>query len=438
MIKLRWAQSVIPILAAAVLQTPTMAQQSIETPPIEYSKTEADNLVSRMIKRLDSGEQELEYERGFGYLRSLLEELNVPVSSQVLVFSKTSLQVRLISRRNPRAIYFNDDVYVGWVRGSSMMEISTSDPKLGAAFYTVDMTPRRVEIHRANYDCLACHVSTLTQGIPGHTVRSVMPHIDGTIDVQKHSFVTDHRSPFSQRWGGWYVTGRHGEMTHMGNAFLRSGRLATEKNGNRISLRDEFDTMDWLLPYSDIVSLMVLEHQTQMHNAFTKANFAVRRTIHDHNMAYGLANPETAKTVPNEAATELQLTISQAAKEIVHYMLFCDEASLTSEVKGSILFSEEFANRGPNDKQGRSLREFDLNSRLFKYPCSYLIYSPAFDSMEDPLRQQVYLQLWDALTGDSSSGEYQHLDQPTRESIIDILRDTKASLPNYWLKQGGS
>jgi hypothetical protein len=427
-----FVRGVIGLLFATSLHPCCQAQLNIEEPPISYTATDDNNLVSDLITKLDSGEIRLEYERDFGYLRSLLRELEISINSQVLVFSKTSLQVQYISRRNPRAIYFNDEVYVGWVRGSSLMEISTNDPKLGAAFYTVDMMPGRARVRRANYDCLACHISTLTQGVPGHTVRSVLPKIDGTIDIQKKSFVTNHKSPFSERWGGWYVTGRHGEMKHMGNAFLRGGQLETDGNDNRLNLRDQFDTSGWLSHYSDIVALMVLEHQTQMHNVMTKADFTVRRAIYDHNLAYSNSGSSSADAAEDDAGKELQLTISQAAKEVVDYLLFCGEAPLTSKVSGSILFSNEFQERGPTDESGRSLREFDLQSRLFKYPCSYLIYSNAYDSLEQRLRQQVYRQLWDVLNGHTRGDQYAHLDTPTRESILEILRSTKAGLPKYW------
>ncbi len=193
-----------------------------------------------------SGVVKLDYDQQTGYLKSMLNQLEIPVSSQTLVFSKTSMQVRYISRQNPRAIYFNDDVYVAWVRGSPLMEISTADSKLGAAFYTAVMTPRNVYLKRANYDCLACHQTAMTQGIPGHVVRSVHAKVDGKIDIQKESFVTDDSSPFSQRFGGWYVTGQHGDMKHMGNTFLRGGQLVTEGMSNRTSLDAEFQIDDWL------------------------------------------------------------------------------------------------------------------------------------------------------------------------------------------------
>ncbi|QDV43036.1 hypothetical protein Enr13x_28880 [Stieleria neptunia] len=390
----------------------------IEKAPFEYSQTAADNRVSRLVNKLNAKTIQLEYSRETGYLRSLLRALEIPESSQTLVFSKTSMQVRYISRRNPRAIYFNDDTYVGWVRGSSLMEISTADPKLGTAFYTVDMMPWRAKVEQAYYDCLACHATSMTQGVPGHTVRSVYPEVDGSVASQRESFITDHTSPFSQRWGGWYVTGRHGEMRHMGNTFLRGGQLDTRENGNRLSLWDDFETHDYLSPYSDIVALMVLEHQTQMHNAITQADFSLRQLMHQ--------GEGTAERSDEAAEWNAQLRL--IAKPVVDYALFCDEAPLSDPVNGSVIFAEEFGQRGPVDSRGRSLRDFDLQTRMFKYPCSYLIYSPAFDSMQKPLKEEVMRQLLAVLKGENQDDAYRHLDAQTRADTLAILRETKPDL----------
>jgi hypothetical protein len=348
----------------------------------------------------------------------VLQALEIPESSQALVFSKTSLQVRYISRRNPRAIYFNDDTYVGWVNGSSMMEISTADPKLGTAFYTVDMMPWRAKIEQAYYDCLGCHATTMTQGVPGHTIRSVLATIDGSVDAQEESFVTDDRSPFSQRWGGWFVTGLHGDMQHMGNAFLRGGALDTRGMGNKLDLSDDFDSSNYLSPHSDIVALMVLEHQTQLHNAMTRADFFVRQLIHD----------ASGSQQDLAADPEWQAQLRLLAKDVVDRMLFCGETPLTGEIKGSTPFAEEFAAFGPKDSQGRSLRELDLKTRLFKFPLSYLIYSSAFDALQEPLRQEIRRQIDQVLRGETQSPEYAHLGEPVRREILAILEETDAAV----------
>ncbi|MCP4192537.1 MAG: hypothetical protein GY768_18135 [Planctomycetaceae bacterium] len=423
---------ILAMLLLPCWAAPCLAQLDIELAPFKYSKTADNNQITELIDKLKSGDVTLEYDAKHGYLKSLLEALRIPVSSQVLVFSKTSMQFAHISPQRPRAIYFGDDVYVAWVRETSIMEISTTDPTLGAAFYTLRATPKRATIKRQLYNCLSCHVSTLTKGVPGHTVRSVLPNPDGTIDPKRKSHVTDHKSPLAERWGGWYVTGKHGEMEHMGNAVVRNGQLLPANNGNQTDLKKFFYTKNWLTPHSDIVALMVLEHQTQMQNTFTLANFTIRRAQHEHNGAYGLGGPETNKTAAREATRELELRTKLAAKKIVDYMLFVDEAKVTSEVQHATQFASDFASRGPTDKSGRSLRKFNLKTRLFQYPCSYLIYSPAFDALEKPLRNEVYLQLWNVLTGKDQSSEYSHLNGDTRTAILEILQQTKAQLPPYW------
>lgn len=412
------------LLLVLVTATETSGQIDIEEPPIDYSKTQDDNLVTRLKARLESGKTTLKPDAHFGFLRPILKELDVSVTSQGLVFSKTSLQVEHIATRNPRAIYFNDDVYVGWVRGSNLIELSVSDAKLGAVFYSAEQRGSRLKIRRRDYDCLACHATSMTQGVPGHTVRSVFPRHDGSFDFRRKSFVTDHKSPFKERWGGWYVTGQHGDMLHMGNAVLSGTNLRTTDNANLEDLRDRIFTLDWLSSYSDIVALMVLEHQTQMHNTLTKNNFIVRRTLYEHQQL------EPAKAEAERK--ELELTIDNAAKSIVEYMLFLNETPLTSEIKPSTRFTTVFARRGPDDKQQRSLRTFNLQTRLFEYPCSYMIYSDAFATLEPALRNRVYNRLWTTLNAKAGSDEFAHLSNELRAAIRQIIRETVGDLPTVW------
>lgn len=410
-------------LAAWLLLLPVDSVHSqllidIDKPPFNYSQTEASNRVSRLVDDLASEKRSLKYTASHGYLKSLLAALEISESSQTLVFSKTSLQVRFITRSNPRAIYFNDDTYVGWVRGSSLVEVSTVDPKLGAAFYLLEMDPQKPVLRKSTFDCLGCHSTAMTQGVPGHVVRSVYPTYDGKIHPQKKSFVTDDRSPFSERWGGWYVTGSHGDMRHMGNAFVRGEDIDTRNNGNRTDLKNDFDTSRYLAPYSDIVALMVLEHQSQMHNALTRAEFAMRQLQYEQDQA---GNPPVNKD-------ELHQQIRAIAKPVVEQLLFSNEYRLTSPVSGREDFAKTFAGRGPVDSQGRSLRDFDLKTRLFKYPCSYLIYSDAFDSINPIVRNEIYAQLIQVLTAGGSDDAYAHLDRATKDSILQILRETKPEL----------
>lgn len=412
------------LLITSAADSNCYAQFDIEEAPFEYSKTKDQNLVTELIAQMESGGKQLERSDDFGYLPALLKEFGISTYSQGLVFSKTSLQVGHISTRNPRAIYFNDDVYIGWVRGSSLVEISTSDARLGAAFYSAERAESRLKIRRRNYTCLACHTTSMTKGIPGHTVRSVFPKHNGGFDYRRESFVTDHTSPIAERWGGWYVTGGHGDMDHMGNAVLAGSRLDTKHSSNLTNLRDRIFTLDWLTPYSDIVALMVLEHQTQMHNTLTVGNFTVRQAAYE--------NQQLTRTSAEDMEKELAQTVDGAAKSIVEYMLFLNESPLASEIKPSNRFTKVFSGRKPADRQGRSLRAFNLKNRLFEYPCSYMIYSHAFATLEPELRNQVYRRLWNTLNADESSDEFKHLSRDIRIVIREIIRETKTDLPAYW------
>ena len=385
----------------------------LENEPLQYSKTQPSNRISKLMEDLAKGKIPWKYEDEKEYLKALLEHLNISESSQVLVFSKTSMQVQHISPRNPRAIYFNDDTYVGWIHGSSLVEISTNDPKLGAAFYTLRMTSSALRFRQETYQCLGCHATTMTKGVPGHTVRSGFPNYDGIFDVKREAFVTDETSDFKERWGGWYVTGDHGDLRHMGNAYLRSGTLDTLRNGNRQSLDEFFATSNYLTPHSDIQALMVLEHQTQMHNTFTRADFSVRSILHEH-----------ADQDESERAFQLRMI----AKDVVDRLLFCKEFALSTPITGSSEFAQSFVARGPADSNDRSLREFDMRTRMFKYPLSYLVYSEAFDALQPVLRIEVCQQLRQILDGENQTSEYSHLTKELRQKIREIVLATKPDI----------
>src|SRR5262249_16033374 len=119
-------------------------------------------------------------------------------------------------------------------------------------------------------------------------------------------------------------------------------------------------------------------------------------------------------------------------EQLVKYLLFCEEVKLTDPVRGTSAFAEELSKSGPRDRKGRSLRDFVLATRLFKYPCSYLIYSTAFDGLPASVRERVYQRLWDVLTGEEKGTDYAHLAAADRQAIKEILIDTKAGLPEYW------
>jgi hypothetical protein len=406
--------------------------QDFEQAPIHYSQSKPDNRVSRLINRVQAGDTKLAWHDDFGYLPALLKALDVPVSSQVLVFSKTSLQRHRISPRSPRALFFNDDVYIGYCQLGDVLEISVADPQLGAVFYTLDQVQaERAPFTRQTDNCLICHGSSQTKDVPGHVVRSVFVDTAGMPLLAAGTNRIDQTSPLEKRWGGWYVTGTHGAQKHLGNLAI-GGRdvpsdLDNSQGQNVTDLSDRFDVRDCLSPHSDIVALMVLEHQADAHNYLTRANFLTQQALH-YQESLNKELGEPAGHLWDSTKSRLK----NASEPLVEYLLFSGEAPLTHEIKGTSGFAEEFSSRGPRDRRGRSLRDFDLKTRMFKYPCSYLIYSESFAALPSQAKDYVLRRMWEVLCGQDQSKPFGHLTPADRQAILEILRDTLPGLPEYW------
>lgn len=185
--------------------------------PIEYEQQKNTGPIARLIKRLASGKTKLSYHRDWGWLPSMLRELGVSPTSQMLVFSKTSLQRHIVSAQNPRSLYYNDEVYIGWIPGAPAMELSEVDPVKGAVFYELDMTNLERPIFRDNAQCLNCHASARSMGVPGHVLRSIGTDLVGELDLLTEADEVNHRMPLRERWAGWYVTGQTGKQPYHGN-----------------------------------------------------------------------------------------------------------------------------------------------------------------------------------------------------------------------------
>ncbi len=351
-------------------------------PADEYLRAAAGDAVARLIHdgvKLDRRE-------GLGYLPSLLEHLGISADSQALVFSKTSFQAEKISPRNPRAIYFNDSAAVGWVRGAPSMEVAAVDPREGVIFYTLDGDGRfaRQEV------CLKCHQGAATMGVPGLFVGSVFPDISGMPD-RSGAIITDHRTAFADRWGGWYVNAAHGEQPDRANGVARDPSEPQVLNArqNLTTLVGEFNPAGYLAPVSDIVALMTFEHQTQAINLMTRVGWEAR-----------MGKPVDADI-----------------DALARYLVFRDEAPLKEPIEGVSTFAKTFPERGPRDRQGRSLRDFDLRTRLFRYPLSYTVYSAQFDALPQAVREALWVRI---------RAELQ--ERPEAADVLEILRDTKAGI----------
>jgi hypothetical protein len=391
---------------------------SVDHPAIGYASRPTTDVVSRTDRRLESGELDLTASPDTRYLRSVLRALDVPVESQILVFKKTGVQAHLTSPGNPRAFYFNDAVVVGYIRGAPLIEIASLDPEQGVIFHTVAQNATApVRLHRDN-GCLSCHESMSSLDVPGMLVRSEFTAPDGRPLRQLGSVVVDHRTPFEQRWGGWYVTGTRGTMRHMGNATVRDVEkpesMITADTLNLTSVDGRFDTNGYLSAQSDIVALMVFEHQMHAVNLLVRVGWDARVA-------------QFARTLDVNAGP-----MRDAIGELVDYFLFVDEAPLAATVAGSAAFAERFLAAGPRDRRGRSLRELDMRTRLMRYPCSYMIYSAAFDGLPAIVRDGVYRRLWQVLSGRDRSVRYARLSAADRRAIVEILRDTKPNLPDYF------
>lgn len=377
----------------------------LDHPAIEYFnylKHPAQDPVARLKQQLESGKAQLQFDPSKGYLPSVLAALHVPVESQLSVFSKTSLQIDYIEPKNPRTIFFNDSVAVAWVRGG-FMELAALDPAQGVHFYMLEQQHVTEPSFVRRDDCLRCHRSDESLGVPGYIVRSFFTMPDGSPKLILGAFRTDHRSPFEERWGGWYVTGSIEHAHHMGNAVLAGG----DDPGSATAAHNPGEP-------SDIVALLVFDHQMHMANLITRVGWEVRCALYD-------------KMPQQQFATLLR----QSAEELVDYLLFIDEAPLPGPVHTSGAFAETFAAQGPRDSRGRSLRDLDLRTRLFRYPCSYMIYSPAFESLPAPAKHAIYTRMWQILSGQTHDPRYARLSRTDRAAIVEILRATKPDLARW-------
>lgn len=405
------------------------AQDDFEGPPIEYSKSVPDNPVSRLQQSLDRRDAVLTHEGAHGYLRSVLQALQLPISSQSLVFSRTSLQLRRISPETPRALYFNDTVYLGFCQGGDVLELSVADPVLGTVFYTLDQQPASdvPQFQRQTDNCLVCHSSSRTDGVPGHLIRSLMVESSGQPLLSAGSRNVNHLTPLEERWGGWYVTGRHGSQKHLGNLISHrdavNDPVDNSQGLNVTRLDDRFHVDRYLSPHSDIVALMVLEHQILVHNRITRAAFTTREALH-----YEMALNEALKNAPGTRLDSTTRRIQNAGDRLVEALLFCGEARISEPISGTSGFAAEFSAQGPRDAQGRSLRDLQLNGRMFRYPCSYLIYSEAFRSLPPEMLTYIQGRMREILAGNDASGKFTHLSVEDRQAITEILRETGSVL----------
>jgi hypothetical protein len=401
-----------------VAQSGDVFPVSIDHAAIQYTTRPTNDAVAELNGKLQAGQAKLAFDGRLGYLRSVLAALDVPVESQTLVYSPTSFQTEHITEMTPRALYFNDTVAVGWVNGGDVLEVAALDPEQGEIFWALSQKPQQQPQFVRSRQCLECHLSASTSGVPGLFVMSMLPLSDNQNEYAQ-GWSVDDRTPIEDRWGGWYVTGARAPARHLGNVpvnhVARSYVRATVAPV-LATVTGKVEAGSYLTPYSDVVSLLILNHQVRMTNLLTRLGWEARLAVHN-------ATGQAASVSPR---------VRDAANDVVDYMLFVDETNLPSNVSGSSGFAEAFSKKGPRDSKGRSLRDLDLGHHLLRHRCSYMIYAPAFDALPAPARQAVYDRLWDILSGKENDKRYGQLSLTERAAIVEILRETKKGLPDYF------
>lgn len=387
-----------------------------DLPPLRYSDQSPNDALSKLAADWQSGAAKLTGRTALERVQEVLRALKISATSQVLVYSKTSKQNGLIHPGNPRALFFSRDCYAGYVPGG-VMEIIINDAKLGQVFYLIELgnESRAPKVERDTSDCLSCHGTGRTENVPGVLIRSVFPDEDGHPLLSFGSGVITHETPIPERWGGYYVTGSIA-LPHLGNRTYADGRKAEAATSHWESLDDHIDVKKYPVNTSDVVALMVLEHQCHAHNLLTAASMNYHR-------ACFLSKSIDPDGDPDQGSAGR--VADQAAQRIVEWFLFKTETEMGDDgVEGSEAFQREFAAVIPRAKNGDSLADFQLNTRLFKNRCSYMIYSDAFNNLPPTVKTKVLTRLKNVLDATSCDDDFPTMKLSERRRIASILRDT--------------
>lgn len=395
------------------------AFNDFDQPPHNYWTADLTDPMTRLLQRIESGEAEpLDGLKGQQLLNRLLKELDIPVESQVMVWSRTSLQKDAVSRENPRAMYFNEDTYLGFIPGARI-EIASTDPKLGSVFYferPLNQTEGAMFTRARN--CIGCHAGSATNFLPGLLGRSVYQDENerriGSINTFER---VGHEVALHDRWGGWYVTGGHPELRHMGNAVAFRGKggayLERDKWNNMKTLEEFFDVKKYPLPTSDMVALLVLDHQISMEFELMEAHYRYRQ---------GLA----------DGFKSFDRNMDKVAATVVDYLLFKTEAELAGKkIEGDEAFRRVFLSRATTDDKGRSLRDLNLSDRIFEHRCSFMIHSPAFLGLPQGLKEKIYKRLVEVLEPADPAEGYAYFAPGERKAILEILQATVDGFPGH-------
>ena len=422
---------VVSLLLCSTLTGFSQFYNDYELEPHGYFSKDAKDPVTLLMKRVQRGEVLIKEPNGKPLVERLLRELGLNKDTQVLVFSRTSLQRREVSYSNPRALYFNESVYLGWMP-NGRIEIASFDPELGPIFYFQrELDDASSPLLTRTRSCLGCHAGDATNFLPGSLGRSVYPDKSGrslrSIDDYRRS---GHHIPLHDRYGGWFVSGNHGAMRHMGNAIAsREGGKITidrEQFANLEKLDRFFSTEAYPAPGSDIAALLVFDHQVTMHHRLVEAAYRARQSLFDSK----LDPKETDVSKLSEGRSTDEFL--EGRDKVVDYLLFRDETPIP-KVSCDPAFRRAFTANRIADSRKRSLKDLRLDGRIFENRCSYMIYSPTFDQFPPMLKGAIYARIHEILTSPKPVEGFDYLGKDEKRRILEILDETKEDLPPGWL-----
>ena len=399
-----WIAAVAATWSVAVAGQVPLPVLLHQHPAVGYQPIGASQIVADAARAL---EKSAEYDQRRGYLPAVLDAFDVPVASQILLFSKTGAEQALTSPQNPRAFYFNDRVIVSHVPGAVQLEIAVQDPEGGAHFYTVAQTRTAPPAFVGHADCLRCHITPNTMEVPGFIARSIVTGGDGRPHPDLGNYNVDHRRDYAERWGGWLVTGAPDSLRHLGNTIVVDLERKPAATASEVpTLEGRVPVERYLSPFSDVTALAVFDHQMHAMNLLTRLGWQGRAAAADGTL--------DLKTGP----------VADLLRETADYLLFVDEAQLDGPIGGGSGFAESFTARGPKDANGRSLRDFDRTSRLFRYPVSYMVYAPVTSALPDEVRLALFARMRVVLDGRTNEARYERLSKEPRQAALEILRAT--------------
>ena len=388
----------------------------LEAPEHDYWNRPLNDPFTKLKDDLEQGIMNLDESSEKAYLESLLEALKIPVSSQMLVYSTTSLQLSLISPRTPRALYFNEEIYLGYVQGGRI-EIVSIDPEIGGIFYIFDL-PRNGKrpVAERSRRCMNCHSDEDTHEIPGLVIKSVVPGPTGGSLESYRRARTGHDIPFSDRFGGWHVTGAEGIGPHWGNhtgRFTPEGIVTTP-----LPPGEKFDWAVFPVATSDFLAHLLHEHQVGFVNRVVQVQYRLRTALKRSN---GRLSDEDRKEV------------SRLVEELTRYLLFADEAPLQGKgLQCDALYQDEFLANRRRSSKGDSLKDLDLTTHIFRNRCSYMIYSPVFQNLPVGFKKRIYARIGEALSLTKSDPEFAFFSPDEKTRVRTILKETLPDLPADW------